>query len=141
MSDDLVTRLLAAAHFGNGRIEDAELMAVAAQALKAATWQPTYTPHDTPPRGSGRPAMTRIVIPRSFARDREFRELDNGNGRWTRQGFDTELTAEQLSELRSDADQYADARGFDFDVEPHLRGVCRGAKICLERIKLAAKER
>lgn len=75
-----------------------------------------------------------LTLPPAYARDREFRELDNGKGNWTRRGFVTVVTESQLREMESDADHYADGpEGFERD----MAGVCRSAKTALIRIRAA----
>jgi hypothetical protein len=50
---------------------------------------------------------TNILIPKAFARDRLERDLSNGPGVWNSGGYLASLSADELDELRSDAEYYA----------------------------------
>lgn len=75
--------------------------------------------------------MLKITIPTAFAQDREGRDLDNGEGRWTSKGYVTSLNDEQLKDLWSDADLYADG------VDQAPLGVILSARATLRAIKRA----
>ena len=75
---------------------------------------------------------TRLTIARRFARDRLERDLSNGAGHWSPDGWTAYLTADELDEVKSDAALYADG------VDAAPLGVVLSARVTLARIAKAA---